>query len=157
MGRFSVEVTLTNYDDMVAVRSSLQIELANNVDMTRAEAGDLPKDRVRRVSVRGVVDTGAARLVLPQAVADQLGLPSAGTAMVRYANGDAQEKPMVHAVHLTYAGRSSVFNAIVEPNRESALIGAIVMEDLDLIADCVTQTLLPRDPHQIISEIEAQG
>ncbi len=138
-------------------RFSVQIELANNVDVTRAEAGDLPADQIRRVTVRGVVDTGAARLVLPKGVADQLGLPAAGMAMVRYANGDTQDKPMVRAVHLTYAGRSGVFSAFVEPKRESALIGAIVMEDLDLIADCVAQTLLPRDPHQIVSEIESQG
>ena len=57
-------------------------------------------------------------------------------------------------VHLKFGDRESIFNAIVEPNRESALIGAIVMEDLDLIIDCTTQQLLPRDPKQIISEIE---
>lgn len=51
-------------------------------------------------------------------------------------------------------GRSSVFNAIVEPGRNSALIGAIVLEDLDLLVDCTSQTLRPRDPNQIISEIE---
>jgi hypothetical protein len=45
-------------------------------------------------------------------------------------------------------------NAIVEPARESALIGAIVLEDLDLLVDCANQRLVPRDPNQIISEIE---
>ena len=53
-----------------------------------------------------------------------------------------------------YAGRESIFNAIVEPDRESALIGAIVMEDLDLLIDCTAQRLVPRDPKQIISEVE---
>jgi hypothetical protein len=47
-----------------------------------------------------------------------------------------------------------VFSAIVEPDRDSALIGAIVMEDLDLLVDCVAQRLAPRDPDQIISEVE---
>jgi hypothetical protein len=48
-----------------------------------------------------------------------------------------------------------VFNAVVEPDRDSALIGAIVLEDLDFTIDCTRQTLAPRDPKQIISEIEA--
>ena len=53
---------------------------------------------------------------------------------------------------MTYAGRDGVYNAVVEPSTESVLIGAIVMEDLDLIVDCVAQRLLPRDPKQITSE-----
>lgn len=47
-----------------------------------------------------------------------------------------------------------MFNAIVEPQRDSALIGAIVLEDLDLIVDCTTQQLVPRDPERIVSAIE---
>ena len=42
----------------------------------------------------------------------------------------------------------------VEPDRDSALIGAIVLEELDLVVDCVTEMLCPRDPRHIISEIE---
>ena len=61
---------------------------------------------------------------------------------------------MATDVHLTYAGRGSVFDAVVEPDRDSALIGAIVLESLDLLADCTTQTLVPRDPERITSEIE---
>lgn len=34
------------------------------------------------------------------------------------------------------------------------LIGAIVLEDLDLLVDCRTQALQPRDPRGIIVEIE---
>ena len=46
------------------------------------------------------------------------------------------------------------FSAIIEPKRDTALIGAIVLEELDLVADCVTQTVHPRDPRGIVSEIE---
>lgn len=61
---------------------------------------------------------------------------------------------MAQGVHLTCLGRSSVFNAVVEPLRETALLGAIVLEDLDFVVDCTNQRLEPRDPKQIISEIE---
>jgi hypothetical protein len=34
------------------------------------------------------------------------------------------------------------------------LISAIVLEDLDFLVDCRTQTLQPRNPNQILAEIE---
>ena len=135
-------------------RFSVTVELANNRDLALLEAGHIPPDRVRRLSVRGVVDSGAMRLVLPKSVADRLGLPISGTVGVQYADGRRGERPLAGDVHLTYGGRSSVFNAIVEPAREAALIGAIGLKDLDFVVDCVRQTLVPRDPERIISEIE---
>ncbi|HXE53164.1 MAG TPA: retroviral-like aspartic protease family protein [Tepidisphaeraceae bacterium] len=104
--------------------------------------------------MRGVVDTGAARLVIPENVARQLGLKMSETVKVRYADGRVAERPIARYIHLSYGGRSSVFDAVVEPGRESALIGAIVLEVLDFVVDCTTQRLMPRDPEKIISEVE---
>ena len=135
-------------------RFSVEVDLANDEDLFRVNAGLIDAKEVRRVRIRGVVDSGAARLVIPESVARQLGLGVSGQSRVRYADGHTAERAIVHHVHLSYGGREGVFNAVVEPDRDSALIGAIVMEDLDLLIDCVTQQLVPRDPKQIISEIE---
>jgi hypothetical protein len=48
----------------------------------------------------------------------------------------------------------SAYHQISEPNRETALIGAIVLEDLDLLVDCTAQRVVPRDPRGAIYEIE---
>lgn len=135
-------------------RFSVDVELANERDIFRAEDGHIPPEQVRRVRIRGVVDSGATRLVIPEKVAQQLGLEITGTAKVRYADGRTGEKQVVKGIRLTYGGREGVFNAIVEPDRESALIGAIVLEDLDFLVDCNLQRLVPRDPDRIVSEIE---
>jgi predicted aspartyl protease len=135
-------------------RFSVDVELSNHEDHYRAKAGLISPDQVRRVRIRGVVDSGAARLVIPETVAKQLGLDSSGIAKVRYADGHTAERAIARDVHLSYGGRESVFNAIVEPGRESALIGAIVLEDLDFVVDCIGQCLTPRDSNQIISEVE---
>ncbi len=132
----------------------MKIQIANNVDIVRAECGDIPANEVRRTEIDGIVDTGAAQLVLPGKVAEQLGFEEAWHATVRYADGHSQRRPVVKNVWLRLCDRESVFSAVVEPNRETALIGAIVLEALDLIVDCVTQQVLPRDPHGIIAEIE---
>jgi hypothetical protein len=61
---------------------------------------------------------------------------------------------VVSAVEVNLLNRNGVFRAIVEPERTSALIGAIVLEDMDFVVDCRQQRLVPRDPDRIQSEIE---
>jgi predicted aspartyl protease len=135
-------------------RFSVEVELANHEDLYRAKAGLITPEQVRRVRARGIVDSGATRLVIPESIAQQLGLEVSGSAKVRYANNQTAERSIVKGIYLSYGGRDSVFNAIVEPDRQSILIGAIVLEDLDFLVDCVGQRLVPRDPKQIVSEAE---
>jgi hypothetical protein len=43
---------------------------------------------------------------------------------------------------------------VIEPKRETALLGAIVLEALDLLVDCQNNRVVPRDPSGPIYEIE---
>ena len=105
-------------------------------------------------AVPGVVDSGASDLVLPQAVVRQLGLRSTDQVEVRYADGRTATRDLVDGVDVLILGRHALFSAVVEPKRRTALVGAIVLEALDLLVDCRTQTLQPRDPTGIVAEIE---
>src|SRR6266496_1659981 len=136
---------MTGIEEQTMGRFSVEVELGNHNDLILAKAGHIPPEQVRRVRVRGVVDTGATRLVIPESVAKQLGLEISGSAKVRYADGRTADRPIARDIHLSYGGRDSVFSAVVEPDRESALVGAIVMEELDFVADCIGQRLVPRD------------
>ena len=135
-------------------RFRVDLELANLSDMHLAQAGILDPAKVRRIQIPGVVDTWATRLVLPKSAVTQLGLPSAGKMAVRYADQRRAMRNIVKEVWLKLLGREGIFTALVEPKRQDALIGAIVMEDLDLVVDCTTQKLHPRDPRWVISEVE---
>jgi predicted aspartyl protease len=137
VGRFSVECDVANYEDVI-----------------KAKGGFLPPEQVRRARLSGLVDTGATRLALPASVVAALGLPEAGPVTVRFADGRREPKTMVGAVQLEIQGRSSVFTAVVEPGRTDALIGAIVLEELDFVPDSTRQALVPRDPHGLFAEIE---
>ena len=53
----------------------------------------------------------------------------------RYADNRRQKRQVVSHVWLQLLGRHGVFSAVVEPAREDALIGAMVLEDLDLLVD----------------------
>ena len=136
-------------------RFSIEFEIANNQDLALANGGYLDPSKVRRTAVKGVVDPGAARLVLPLAVAKQLGLPvKKKKVKVRYADNRTGLRTEVGEAHVFMLGRENVFSAIVEPKRDTALIGALVLEDLDFLVDCTKQRLVPRDPDHIFSEIE---
>lgn len=135
-------------------RVTVEVALANDRDLVRAEAGDISASEVRRGSVDAIIDSGAARLVLPAHIVNTLGLSEDGETNVRYADQRTARKAIVGHVHLELCGRDSVFTAIVEPDRQDALIGAIVLEELDLIVDCTRGEVRPRDPDRIISEIE---
>jgi predicted aspartyl protease len=135
-------------------RIAVDVDVANHEDLVMARAGILSPDKVRRVRVRGLVDTGASYLVLSHAIAKQLGVPAAGKVKLSYADRRRATRQVVEDVQVDLLGQRGVFKAIVEPGRTDALIGAIVLEDLDLLVDCRTQTLRPRDPNQITAELE---
>jgi predicted aspartyl protease len=135
-------------------RVAAEILASNNEDLILAQAGHLPPERVRRFQLQGTVDTAAALLVLPADVADRLGLPKAGDAVVRYADRRSATRTTVDQVRVELLGRQGTFRAIVEPDRTTALIGAIVLEDLDLLVDCKNNRLYPRDPDHITAELE---
>jgi predicted aspartyl protease len=134
-------------------RINVEVALANNSDVQLFEAGVLATEKIRRARLPGFVDTGASHLVLPESVANQLGLPDLGTAPVRYAGTCEKRRRIVDQVQVELLGRRGTFKAIVEPTRTDVLIGAIVLLDLDLLPNHRTQTLQPRDPKQIIVEI----
>jgi predicted aspartyl protease len=137
MGRISVDVELRNYRDVILAGGTA-----------------LPQQNVRSAKIQGNVDTGAAHLVIPQSAATRLGVPVVGTAVVRYADRRHATRQVLEPVEVHLLGRHAVFQARVEPDRDDALIGAIVLEALDFIVDCGSQTLTPRDPDRIISEVE---
>jgi predicted aspartyl protease len=149
----STALARTNWRDYVG-RFSVEFELANYEDVVRARKGDIPSEQVRRGRISGVVDMGAARLVLPASVVAALGFPESGEVKVRFADGRQESKTVVGDVQLEIQGRSGVFTAIVEPGRADALIGAIVLDELDFLTDCAHGALLPRDPRGVIAEIE---
>jgi predicted aspartyl protease len=134
-------------------RFNVPLEVANFHDLAGVDEGRLQPDQVRRVIVRGVVDSGANKLILPADVAKQLGLRKSGKVKVTYGHDQSLVRSQAEGVHVTLLGRGGVFNAVLEPGRDTALIGAIVLEDLDLLVDCGNQRLLPRDPKYMINEV----
>jgi predicted aspartyl protease len=135
-------------------RFSVDVLIANARDVLLAKPGDRIPESIPHRSISAVVDTGAARLVIPQSLVDSLNLIVDGETTVRYADHRRATRKVVSYVWLQLLGRHGVFSAVVEPDRPDALLGAIVLEELDLVVDCTTQSLHPREPDRILTEIE---
>jgi len=135
-------------------RVVIEFTVANNDDVHLLAHAALPPDQVRRAQLQGVVDTGANYLVLPETVVKQLGLALGQPMMVRFGDGRIEIRDVVEETRVELLGRHGIFRAIVEPGRSDALIGAIVLEDLDLLVDCSKQTLQLRDPNQMLGVVE---
>ena len=108
------------------------------------------------IEMEGKVDSGATMLVLPKSVADDLNLPFHRKITVKYANEETAERDVVYGVELEICGRKAIFEAIVEPKKKYPLIGAIVMETLDLIIEPRDLKIYPnpRSPLMPMAEIE---
>src|SRR5438128_1032967 len=87
----------------------------NAGDRILAESGHLPADQVRTMEVDGVVDTGAAMMVIPPDMAARLGLPKVGEQTVRYADLRTATRDLVGQLEVEFQGRRSTYRAIVEP------------------------------------------
>ena len=121
-------MTLENRDDRGAVQLGLRVEAD-----------------VRRTSVEGIVDTGAVNLVIPEEIATELGLRHWGTRTVVYTDERREQRPVTD-VTIEIGNLATRTEAIVGPAGSQVLIGQVVLETLDLIADCKNQTLAPRHP-----------
>ena len=135
-------------------RFSVEFEIANNSDVELAERGLLETEKVRRKRIQGVVDPGAASLVLPQSIVKELGLPIRGKAKVGYADRRTAIRPKAGAAHVELLGREDVFTAVVEPKGNTGLSGAVVLEVMDLLVDPANERLIPRDPRIETFEME---
>lgn len=129
---------------MGEIRAEMRLE--NTGDREHFRRGGCPEAHVRRATVEGIVDTGAVTLLLPENVVERLGLREEGTVLVTYADDRRDERPLAGPVSVRIGNREMVTSCIVGPAESEVLIGQIVLEMLDLIADCRNRTLTPRHP-----------
>ena len=120
------------------------IGLENTVDRDNASEGLRDESTVRRTTVEGVVDTGAVMLMLPEDVVGRLGLKTRHQVAVTYANEYREIRQVAGPVTVHIGDRFMIAECVIGPPSSEPLIGQIVLEALDLVADCANRTVGPR-------------
>ena len=105
-----------------------KIELRNPLD-----------SRLAPYEANALVDTGALHLCLPQHVAVQLNLQSVQQREVTTADGSRHVCDYVGPVEVTFGNRSCFVGALVLG--DDVLLGAVPLEDLDLVISPARQTV----------------
>ena len=123
---------------------TVNVTLENTGDRYLFALGNAKEADIRRTRIDATVDTGAVMLVLPQNVVERLGLQILRTVVVSYADERKEERPVAGPLTIHIGNRFMSTDCIVGPPLSEALIGQIILEALDLLADCTKRTLTPR-------------
>ncbi len=118
-----------------------EIELVNPSDLALVRRGYLKTEEIRRETVRALVDSGAYMLCINEHLKTQLDLPFVSTAEAELADGTRKKVEVVGPVMINFKNRTTSCNAAVLPGDSEVLLGAIPMEDLDVILVPKEQTI----------------
>lgn len=123
---------------------TVRAELENVVDRVNWEDGRIDEAEIRRYELDATVDTGAVMLFLPQNVVEKLGVKNRRTVIVSYAGERKEERPVAGPLTIKLGDRFMTTDCIVGPPLSEPLVGQVVLEELDLLADCTNRKLIPR-------------
>jgi clan AA aspartic protease len=98
-------------------------------------------DSLSPITVNALVDSGALHLCIPEAVAVQLKLEEIERRQVTIADGSSIAVPYVGPIKVSMGNRTCFTGAMVLGNQ--ALLGAIPMEDMDLVVVPGTRQVIP--------------
>ena len=101
----------------------------------------------KRVNVRTMVDTGAIHMVVPAAVATELGfdLEEVSISYVTVADGRRIRCPQVAPVEIRFQDRTCPSSLVVLG--KECLMGVVPLELMDLVVDPVQERVIPNPEH----------
>jgi hypothetical protein len=122
MGTFTEEITLSNAGDKVRVECGLRKE-------------------IRAVTLDAMPGTGAWTLIINEETRQKLGLAIVDGVESSFAGGSATEYGLTEPVEIRWKDRYISLQAVVIPEANDILLGALPMAGLDLYVDPVNQRL----------------
>lgn len=136
-----------------------ELELTNEYDLAYKWRGDLPEEKVQRVTCRALVDSGAWDLVINEDVQSKLNLPVIGRESVTLADERWLDVDVVGPVRIRFEDHFTIVRAVVLPGTREVLLGAYPLQGLDAFIDAKGERLLvhpesPDNPKSYIRQIK---
>ena len=127
------------------------ITLENVKDIIKAEEGLIKENEIRQVTVGAMVDTGTGTLVINEELRRQLGLEVKGERQATLANDAKEMVKIAGLVEIHWKDRTMSCQPLVVTGNGETLLGAIPLEDMDLMVDPVRQILTGAHGDEIVS------
>ena len=124
-----------------------EVELINRDDLVLARKFIIGEDEVKRMHITMLVDTGSYMLAINESIQEQLQFPVVEKRKAELANGHIVECDVVASVELKFKNRRTNCNAIVLPGNSEPLLGAIPLEDMDVLIHPLRQELIVNPDH----------
>jgi len=119
-----------------------EITLANAAEASLALHKRIKWEDVHMVKVIALVDTGASTLVISEALKNKLGLAIETYKVSTLADGSVRKTEVTEPVKIQWKNRDAVCRAFVLPNADEVLLGALPLEEMDLIIHSQKETLV---------------
>ncbi|MDR0443455.1 MAG: aspartyl protease family protein [Treponema sp.] len=129
------------------------ITLKNAFDVRDCRRGIIAESQVRQVNIQAMVDTGAETLVINEVMRQELGLEVMGEQWVRMANEASCVCKFTEPVEIHWKDRSSIIRAFVLDGSKEVLLGAIPLEDMNVMVDPGGRRLVGINGDKIIFKI----
>lgn len=118
------------------------IELVNEGDMEMVRRSLMDPDDVRKITVSALVDTGALMMAINENIQEYLQLPIAETRRLELANGKIMECPIGAPLIVRFKDHTAHCSAVILPGDSEPLLGAIPLEEMNVIIDPQRQELV---------------
>ncbi len=130
------------------------VELINGEDIAMARRHIIGEDEIKRIHVNILVDTGSYMLAINEIIKEQLQLPVVETRKAQTATGHIVECEVVAPVELRFKNRSTTCRAIVLPGDAEPLLGAIPLEDMDVLIHPLRNELIVNPEHPYFAQMK---
>ncbi|MDX2197077.1 MAG: hypothetical protein NW207_11745 [Cytophagales bacterium] len=133
-----------------------EIELVNSEDIGLARRNFISPEDIRSIRVNALVDSGSYMLAINEGVQEYLQLPVIEQKFAELANGVRIKCDVVGPVEVKFKNRSTTCRAMVLPGDNEILLGAIPMEDMDVIWLPLKQELMvnPEHPTMAVTKLK---
>ena len=133
-----------------------EIELINGEDLVLARRNIIGKEEIKRMRINALVDTGSYMLAINETIQAQLQLPVVEKRNAQLANGHVVECDVVSPVELRFRNRQTTCRAMVLPGDSEPLLGAIPLEDMDVLIDPLRQELVVNPDHPYFAQMKTK-
>jgi clan AA aspartic protease len=128
------------------------IELINVYDMALAHKGYIQNHEIKKTKVKALVDSGAYMLSINEEIKLQLDLRVLDKIEAELADGSLRKVEIVGPVEIRFENRRTTIDAAVLPGDTEVLLGAIPMEDMDVLIDPRQQRLIVNPAHPYMAK-----
>jgi clan AA aspartic protease len=142
----------SNEQDMGLIYA--EIELINGGDLELARRKFIGEDEVKRMSITALVDTGSYMLAINENIQAQLQLPVVEKRKAQMANGHILDCDVVAPVEIRFKNRRCSCSAMVLPGDSEPLLGAIPLEDMDVLIHPLRQELIVNPDHPYFAQMK---